>query len=587
MKSRKIYDYITKVAIFSALSFILYMFPKFPLPFFPPFLEIQFSNLPAILGGFVLGPLGGCIIVIARFVIKLPFSHTMYVGELADLLLGLLVVFSSSFIYKYHKNKKGGVVALITSTFVWIISSIFINIFINIPFYKDVYGMEALIGACSTIYKDINADNFMKYYVFFAVIPFNLLLSIVVSFITFFVYKRVSIIFKNDFIKTNENTKKSNKKDPIKLQNKINQNTRLKTLIICDSFKGTLSSKEVAKTIKKNLNPKKYEVDEIIISDGGEGFLDAIENLSTKIDVLEAVDALGRSVKAKYLINDLTNTLFFELAEVVGINKLKQNELDVFHASTYGLGLVIKQAIINHPDTKKIIIGIGGSASNDGGAGMLEAMGVKFFDQEHNIISNLCNEKLQYVNTFDVTGLKELIKDIEFIVLTDVTNPLLGLQGATFVYSPQKGAKESDLDILENNLIHFNKLCTSVFNKDYSIVSGAGAAGGVGFGMVAFCNATLRSGIDTLLEINNFNEIVQTYDLIISGEGCVDEQSFQGKVLSGIIKHQPKRLELVVGFSKLESCEYLIHAVVPEVATMEESLKNPKKCLGDLVAKKF
>ena len=133
LKNKRIIDYIAKTAIFSALSFILYLFPKFPLPFFPSFLDIQFSNLPAILGGFVLGPLGGCIIVIVRCLLKLilGMSSTAGAGELADLLLGIAVVFTSSMIYKHYKNKRGGIVALIVAIIVWVVSSIFINCYIN------------------------------------------------------------------------------------------------------------------------------------------------------------------------------------------------------------------------------------------------------------------------------------------------------------------------------------------------------------------------------------------------------------------------------------------------------------------------
>lgn len=566
MNNRKVYDYITKVAIFSALSFILYMFPKFPLPIFPSFLEIQFSNLPAILGGFVLGPVGGTIIVLARFIIKLPFSSTMYVGEVADLLLGLAVVLPSSIIYKYNRNKKGGIIALIIAVESWVISSIFINQYINIPFYAKMFGgMESVINACSVVIKGINADNFMKYYLLYACIPFNLLLSTIVAAVTFLVYKRISIIFKNDFIKNN----------------------KIKTLVICDSFKGTLSSKEISYIFKFTLNRNKYDVDSIIISDGGEGFLDAIENLSDEEKVVESFDAFRRSKEASYLVNTKTKTLFFELAEVVGIKDLEPDELNVYQASTYGLGHLIKSAVLEYPEVEEVIIGIGGSASNDGASGMLEAMGVKFFDSNNNLITNLCNEKLSKIESIDVKELKETFGHIKFTILTDVSNPLLGENGATYVYSPQKGAKDIDLPILENNLKHFSNVCTNAFQKDDTQIPGTGAAGGVGYGMVVFLDATLKSGIDTLLEINDFDNIVHNYDLIISGEGCIDEQSFQGKVLSGIIKHNPKRLELVVGFSKLKESEYVVHSVVGEVATMEESLSHPAGCLRKLIKKKF
>ena len=204
MRNKKLIDYMSKVAIFSALSFILYLFPKFPLPFFPSFLDIQFSNLPAILGGFVIGPLGGCLIVIVRCALKLllGMSTTAGVGEIADLLLGVCVVLSSSLIYKKYKSKRGGFVALGVSIFVWIVSSIFINAYINVPFYINAFfggDINGLVAVCKPVIKGINSSNFLEYYIKYAVIPFNLLLSILVSLVTLIVYKRISNIFKKDF----------------------------------------------------------------------------------------------------------------------------------------------------------------------------------------------------------------------------------------------------------------------------------------------------------------------------------------------------------------------------------------------------
>lgn len=214
-KNKQILNYMTKVAIFSALSAILYFFPKFPLPFlFPSFLDIQFSNLPAILGSFVLGPLGGALIVIIRTLIKLPFSSTACVGEFADLIIGLATVLTSSIIYKKNKTKKGGLIALCFGVVAWILMAVIANYSFLIDFYAKFYadfgGMAMIVATCQKVLPNITLDNFMLYYIFGAVIPFNSLLSIIVSLVTFLVYKRVSIFFKKDFIhtkeKNNENT---------------------------------------------------------------------------------------------------------------------------------------------------------------------------------------------------------------------------------------------------------------------------------------------------------------------------------------------------------------------------------------------
>ena len=571
MKNKKIIDYISKVSIFSALSFILYLFPKFPLPGFPAFLEIQFSNLPALLGGFVLGPLGGALIVIVRFVLKLVFglSSTAGVGETADLLLGICVVLSSSFIYKYNKNKLGGIISLLCAVLIWTVSSVFINVYINIPFFiKAFWGGEEikLVEACTPFIKGINLDNYMEYYVKFAVIPFNLILSTAVSIITFFVYKRISNIFKKDFFKKN----------------------KVKMLVICDSFKGTLSSKEVGEIIVNNVNKNKYDATYLPISDGGEGFLDVLLKWNKNINECysKTTDAFGRENTSKYLYDKENNTLYFELAEVVGIKDLKKAELNPFTASTYGLGLAIKNGILNHHPSK-IVIGIGGSASNDGGSGMLEAMGVKFYDQNNTLINKMCNQTLKDVTNIDLCEFNELLNGIKVEVLTDVSNPLLGSTGATYVFSPQKGAKEEDLIVLENNMFNYSEVVKSIFNNDYSVAPGAGAAGGVGFAFIAFMNATLSLGIDVLLKSYHFDELVKKYDLVITGEGRLDEQSLNGKVISGIMSYNPKHLEFVVGSSLLENIDYKVHAIVPSAATLEEALTKPKESLMKLIKKDF
>ncbi len=571
MKNKKIIDYISKVSIFSALSFILYLFPKFPLFIFPPFLEIQFSNLAAILGGFVLGPLGGCLIVVVRFALKLIFgmSSTAAVGEVADLLLGLCVVLTSSLIYKFNRSKKGGIIALCATVVVWTLSSIFINVYINIPFFVNAYyggDINQLVVVCEPFIKGINASNFMEYYVKFAVIPFNLILSLCVSLITLFVYKRISNIFKKDFF--------NNKKKRI--------------LVICDSFKGTLSSKEVGEIIVNNVNKKKYIAEYLPISDGGEGFLDALMKWNNKLisNKITTCDAFRRENQSTYLYDQNTNCLYFELAECVGIKGLKKEELNPYLASTYGLGLAIKQGIIKHKPSK-IVIGIGGSASNDGGSGMLEALGVKFIDENNSIIFKMCNNELKNIKSIDLTEFNSLINNIEFEVLTDVSNPLLGTKGATYVFSPQKGASLEDLVTLEDNMTIYNNVVTNLFGHDYNLTPGAGAAGGVGFAFVAFMNAKLSLGIDVLLKSYHFDELVKKYDIVITGEGRLDEQSLNGKVISGIMSYNPKQLEFVVGSCALSNIPYKVHTIVPDAATLEEALSKPKESLTKLILKDF
>ena len=201
MKKKKAILIVTKIAIFSALSTVLY-FLKFPLPPFPSFLKIQFSNLPAVIGGFILGPWYGVLIVLIRTLITLPFTSSMGVGELADLLIGGSVVFFSSFVYRLDKTKKGGMFSLAVSIVTWLIMAIITNVYINVPFYMEAFKMtdEAFVSILNQVpwahlFGEITVDTYMKVYILSCVIPFNLLLSLVVSIVTLIVYKKISNIF--------------------------------------------------------------------------------------------------------------------------------------------------------------------------------------------------------------------------------------------------------------------------------------------------------------------------------------------------------------------------------------------------------
>jgi len=187
---------IVFISIFTALSTVLYHL-RFPLPmFFPSFLDVQFSNLPALIGALLLGPWSGVLIVVLRGLLKLPFTSSAGVGELADVLIGVAAVLSAGLYYKYHRTKKGGVIALLLSTVFWIVAAVLANYFILMPFFIKVIGFDAVFGALGVI-KGITRKNFMEYYILFAVIPFNLMLSVLVNTVTYFVYKRISKIWKD------------------------------------------------------------------------------------------------------------------------------------------------------------------------------------------------------------------------------------------------------------------------------------------------------------------------------------------------------------------------------------------------------
>lgn len=361
-----------------------------------------------------------------------------------------------------------------------------------------------------------------------------------------------------------------------------------KVLIMCDSFKGTLTSLEVNNTIKEELDKLNYKTKTIPISDGGEGFLDAMEASikNTKRMYLDTVDTLGRNITAPYLYCKQSKTAYFSLGDTVGLSMITDDERDCFNASTYGLGLLIKK-VINKHIVKNVILGIGGSASTDAGTGLLEAMGVKFYDQDGSLITKMSNNKLSLVKCVITCEFDELIKDISFKTLSDVVNPLYGKNGAAYVYGPQKGASSDDVVIMNENLISFANLSKDILGIDASINPGSGAAGGVGYAMMQYFNSELVSGIDYLLESINFSNLVKKYDLVISGEGKIDDQSFNGKVISGILKYNLKEFNLVVGINKSNITIYPIYSIVPELATSKESLANPKYYLQELIKKYY
>lgn len=355
----------------------------------------------------------------------------------------------------------------------------------------------------------------------------------------------------------------------------------MKILTISDSFKGTLSSLQVGNIVSDELTKKGYEADYWPIADGGEGFLDVYQKVinSTfyKVDVTGVFFNIKK--EAQYLFKD--DIAYVELASSSGIKDVK-GHLNPYLATTYGVGEVIKKIIITH-HPKKIIIGVGGSASIDLGTGMLEAMAMLFYDINHQEIHNMCHYKLKDVEKIDTTSFDNLIKGIEFVTLSDVTAPILGPNGGLYAYTPQKGASIEDLLIMEANIKKYLSVIKESVNDTFVDRPFLGSAGGITYSLKYFCHSEIKLGIDVLLESLCFKELVKTYDVIITGEGQVDEQTLQGKVISGIIKYQPKRLIIITGFAKVTYPDLEIYAIVPKIATLKESLNNPLQCLRKLI----
>ena len=571
MNRRQLINRITKIGILSALSAILY-YIKFNLPtIFPSFLEIHFSMLPALLGTLALGPVEGAIIIVIRFLLKLPSTSTIIVGEIADLVIGLVVVIPVGLFYKFNRNKRGGFISIIMASVLWIICGVLSNLF-TIPLYLEIFfggNVNILVSALSII-PGINASNYMSKYLLFGALPFNATLSILVCVITYFAYKSVSKIFKQDFFG--------------KSKIKCDENSKGKIMVMVDSFKGTLSSLEAGKIIQSELVKKGYCVNVLPISDGGEGFLEVfkqvydLDYLSVKVS-----DAFFNVHEARYLYNKKTQTAYVEMAECCGIGNIKKEDLNPFTASSYGLGEQIKYIVENH-NPKKIIIGIGGSASSDAGSGMLEALGAMFYDKDGNMLVHMNNEKLESVNKIHIGKVRSLFNDIEVVIYSDVTNPILGENGAVYVYAKQKGASDFDLPILEANVKHFvNIIEEQVFGNSNPDFQGEGAAGGVGFAFNRVIRAKMEKGSSKILELIDFKSICEEYDIIITGEGKFDSQSLEGKVITGIMNYNPKRLIIVTAINELLDSDIEIYSIVPTICFKDESMLKPKESLIKLI----
>lgn len=350
----------------------------------------------------------------------------------------------------------------------------------------------------------------------------------------------------------------------------------MKILTLIDSFKGTLSSLELG-NITKEVLKNKHEVKVLACSDGGEGFLDVIKqnNNTVEKESVEVFDPLFRKIESYYLVSKKEGKAYIELAKASGINLLKEEELNPFITSTYGFGEMIKDAI--NKGYKQIILGIGGSATNDGGTGMLEALGVKF---NNGSLINMANSKLKDIETIDTKALDTLLKNVSITVLSDVTNPLLGSSGATYVFSKQKGAKESDLPVLEKNMENYAK-----FRRNEITKNGSGAAGGVGYALRAYLNANVVSGIDAILDMISYDKLEKEFDYVFTGEGKIDSQSMQGKVISSITKRtKHAKIIYVCAINELQNMDN-VYAIVNNDVTKEMSLENPAYYYKKLVEK--
>lgn len=303
----------------------------------------------------------------------------------------------------------------------------------------------------------------------------------------------------------------------------------MKTLICPDKFKGSLTAAEVARAIEKGL-PKHYEPTLVPMADGGEGSLEVIaNNLAGEWKTAQVNDPLFREISANYFISQ--TTAYIEMAKASGYELLTNNERNCSKTTTFGTGELIQDAISN--GAKSIYLFIGGSATNDGGIGVAAALGYKFLDKLGEELSPI-GENL--IRIHDIISPKKSFPEIEFTVVCDVTNPFYGINGAAHVYAAQKGASPEQIIALNKGLENLAHVIQKQFKINLQEISGTGAAGGLGGGAVAFLNAKIQSGTETLIDIPGLRKKIKKSDLVITGEGKVDNQSVSGKLIDGISK---------------------------------------------------
>ncbi len=364
----------------------------------------------------------------------------------------------------------------------------------------------------------------------------------------------------------------------------------MKICIAMDSFKECMTALEACQSVKEGFCEvyKNCEFEIVPMADGGEGTVQSlVDSTNGEIKICEVTNPIFSKVNAKYGILGNGDTAVIEMATASGLELIKVEDRDPKKTTTYGTGELIKNAL--DLGVKNIILGIGGSATNDGGVGMATALGVKFLDKEGKEVRP-CGGELHKIHKIDFSNIDKRIKDTKFIVACDVNNPLTGEKGASNVFGRQKGATEKDIELLDNNLKHFANIIYKSIGVEVENTPGAGAAGGLGAGAIAFLKGELKRGIDIVIEFSNLENYIKDVDLVITGEGRVDFQSAYGKTPVGVAKVAKKYNKKVVALagSMGEGYESVydkgidtVFSITNQVCTLEEALKNGRKNLKD------
>jgi len=370
----------------------------------------------------------------------------------------------------------------------------------------------------------------------------------------------------------------------------------VKIILAPDSFKGTFSSLEVIQYLEEAAirNLGQVDIIKVPIADGGEGTVDCL--VAAANGEYRTVKVMGplkqMRVEAKYgIINGKTAVI--EMAQASGLPLVPVHKRDPLNATTYGTGQMIKAAL--DEGIRDFIIGIGGSATNDGGIGAAQALGVEFLDRDNHLIG-FGGKELGRISRIVPDGIDPRIRESTITVICDVTNPLTGPNGATAVYGPQKGVDESSFDILETGMKNYERLIKEISGMDMSQIPGSGAAGGLGAALVAFFGAVLKPGIDTVLDYVDFDELLDGADFVVTGEGRIDGQSIYGKVPIGIAKRcMAKGIKVIaivggIGQKVEKVYDNGIYSIMPTVnapMSLDEAMDRGEELLKDAADRMF
>lgn len=323
----------------------------------------------------------------------------------------------------------------------------------------------------------------------------------------------------------------------------------MKVVIAIDSLKGSLSSMEAGMAIKDGILAAKPDAEVIVkpLADGGEGTTDAlIEGMNGERIDLTVTGPMHTPVDTYYGYLKDTNTAVMEMASAAGITLVPDSEKNPLLATSYGVGEMINDAI--QRGCRNFIIGIGGSVTNDGGIGMLKALGVRFLD-ENDEDAGEGGQALAKVARIDVSGMNPLLKECHIQVACDVNNPLCGENGSTYVYGPQKGVTEDMKKTLDEAMAHFARVTSETLENDYMNTPGAGAAGGLGYAFLAYTGAALTPGIELILDAVGLEEELSGADVVVTGEGRLDFQTAMGKAPVGVARLAKKYNAKVIAFA--------------------------------------